>query len=145
MRLKYKAQVHETWTEQTCDQLSDIHIAGLSEQPQQCWDSITVLDGHLVEVIFAEGNIPQGTTGFSVDLRLGVIQQPYQYWNATELPDILLDLVVLITEMLQIGRSVGLDRIHGVAEHGDDLAQVGVSPSRVFANGVQADHAGTLM
>lgn len=89
-----------------------------------------------------------------MDLRLGMIQQAHQDGDAFEVPDVLFDFVVLVAQVLQVGGSVGLDGVDGVAEHGDDLGQVGVPPARVLADAVDgwralaqavdAGHAATL-
>lgn len=76
-----------------------------------------------------------------MDLRLRMIQQPHQDGDPFEVPDVLFDFVVLIAQVLQVGGSVGLDGVDGVAEHGDDLGQVGVPPARVLADAVDGGRA----
>lgn len=76
-----------------------------------------------------------------MDLRLWVIQQAHQDRDALEVPDVLFDFVVLVAQVLQVGRGVGLDGVDGVAEHGDDLGQVGVPPARVLADAVDGGRA----
>lgn len=74
-------------------------------------------------------------------LGLRVIQQPHQDGDALEVPDVLFDFVVLVAQVLQVGGGVGLDGVDGVAEHGDDLGQVGVPPARVLADAVDGGRA----
>ncbi len=80
-----------------------------------------------------------------MDLGFGMIQEPHQDGDSSQLPDVLLDRVVLVAEVLQIRRGVGLHRVHGVAQHGDDLPEVGIPPARILADGVEAHHAGALL
>lgn len=74
-------------------------------------------------------------------LGLGVIQQAHQDGDPFEVPDVLFDFVVLVAQVLQVGGGVGLDGVDGVAEHGDDLGQVGVPPARVLADAVDGGRA----
>lgn len=74
-------------------------------------------------------------------LGLGVVQQAHQDGDPLEVPDVLFDFVVLVAEVLQVGGGVGLDGVDGVAEHGDDLGQVGVPPARVLADAVDGGRA----
>lgn len=120
----------------TSDELSDLHVIGLPQQADEGWDAITVLYGHLVVIVLAVGDVAQGTTGFAVDLRFGVVQKPHQNRNPLQMAHILLNLVIFITQVLQVGSGIGLDRVDGVAEHGDDLREVGVAPARVLADAV---------
>ena len=129
----------------TCDQLFDLHAAGLPQQSDQSWYAITALDGHFVIMVFPKGNVAQSPAGLTVDFRFRVVQQFHQDRHAVQLADVLLDAVVLITQVLQISGRVGLDRVHRVAEHGDDLVQVGVPPAGVSAEAVQADHAAAFV
>lgn len=129
----------------TSDQLLDLHAAALPQQPHQSLDAVAALDGHLVVVVLAVGDVAQGAAGLAVHLGLGVVQQLHQHGHAAQLPHLLLDAVVLIAQVLQVGGGVGLDRVHGVAEHGDDLVQVGISPAWVSADAVQAHHAVALV
>lgn len=92
-------------------------------------------------VIFSVGYVAQSATSFAVDLSFRVVQQLHQHRHSIQLSHLLLDAVVLITQVLQVGGSIGLDWVHRVAEHRDHLMQVGVSPARVSADAVQADHA----
>lgn len=129
----------------TSDQLLDFHAAALPQQPHQSLDAVAALDGHLVVVVLAVGDVAQGAAGLAVHLGFGVVQQLHQHGHAAQLPHLLLDAVVLVAQVLQVGGGVGLDRVHGVAEHGDDLVQVRVSPARVSADAVQAHHAVALV
>lgn len=76
-----------------------------------------------------------------MDLRLWMIQQAHQDGDALEVPHVLFDFVVLVAQVLQVGGGVGLDGVDGVAEHGDDLGQVGVPPARVLADAVDGRRA----
>lgn len=80
-----------------------------------------------------------------MDLSLRMVQQRHQDRNPVQLTDLLLDPVILITQVLQIGSRVGLDGIQRVAEHWDHFMQVGVSPARVSSNAVQAHHAAAFV
>lgn len=80
-----------------------------------------------------------------MDLGLGVIQEFHQDGHAVQLADLLLDQVILVTQVLQVGGSVGLDGVHRVPEHGNHLMQVGVSPTGVSSDAVQAHHAAAFV
>lgn len=125
----------------TGDELSDLHVVGLPQQADEGRDAVTVLDGHLVVVVLAVGDVAQGAAGFAVDLGLGVVQKPHQDRNPLQLAHVLLDLVVLVTQVLQVGGGVRLDRVDGVSQHGDDLGQVGVTPAWVLADAVDGGRA----
>lgn len=60
----------------TREQLSDLHICGLPEQPDQSWYAPAVLEGDLVVVVgFAVHQVPQGSTGTAVHISHPVVQQ----------------------------------------------------------------------
>lgn len=120
----------------TSDELSDLHVIGLPQQADEGWDSVTILDGHLVVIVLAIGDVAQGTTSFAVDFRFGVVEKPHQNRDPLQLAHILLDLVIFVTQVLQVGSGVGLDRVDGVAQHGDDLRKVWVTPARVLTDAV---------
>lgn len=120
----------------TGDELSNFHVIGLPQQADEGRDAVTVLDGHLVVIVLAVGDVAQGATSLAVDFRFGVVQKPHQNRNPLQLAHILLDLVVFVAQVLQVGSGVGLDRVNGVAQHGDDLGEVWVTPARVLADAV---------
>lgn len=105
----------------TGDELSNFHVIGLSQQADEGRDAIAVPDGHLVVIVLAVGNVAQGTTSLAVDFRFGVVQKPHQNRNPLQLTHILLNLVIFITEVLQVGSGIGLDWVNGMAQHGNDL------------------------
>lgn len=125
----------------TGDELSNLHVIGLPQQADEGWDPVTVLDGHLVVIVLAVGDVAQGTTSLAVDFRFGVVQEPHQNRNPLQLTHILLDFVVFIAQVLQIGSGVGLDGVDWVAQHGDDLGKVWVTPARVLADAVNGGRA----
>lgn len=55
-------------------------------------------------------------------------QKGHQRSNSTQLPRFGFHRIVHITEMLQVGRRIGLDHIVGVVEKFNDLVQVWVAP-----------------
>ena len=55
-------------------------------------------------------------------------QKGHQRSNSTQLPGFGFDRIIHITEMLQVGRRIGLDHIVGVVEKFNDLVQVWVAP-----------------
>lgn len=131
----------EKISRRTCDEFTNFHVVGFPQQANESGNPIAVLDGHFVVMVFAEGDIPQGSAGLAMDLRFRVVQQAHQHGDPLELPDVLLYLVVLVAEVLQVGGCVGLDRIDRMTQHSDDLGQVGVPPAGVFADAV--DRGGT--
>lgn len=120
----------------TSDELSNLHVIGLPQQADQGRDAVTVLDGHLVVIVLAVGDVAQGTTSLTVDFRFGVVQKTHQNRNPLQLTHVLLNLVIFVAQVLQVGSGVGLDRVNGVAQHGDDLGEVWVAPARVLADAV---------
>lgn len=120
----------------TGDEFSNFHVICLPQQADKSWDTIAVLDGHLVVIVLAVGDVTQGTTSLAVDFRFGMVQKPHQNRNPLQLTHILLDLVVFIAQVLQVGSCVGLDWVNGVAQHGDDLGEVWVTPAWVLADAV---------
>lgn len=120
----------------TGDQLSNFHVIGLPQQADEGGDAVTVLDGYLVVIVLAVGDVAQGTTSLAVDFGFGVVQKPHQNRNPFQLTHILLNLVIFIAQVLQVGSGVGLDRVNGVAKHGDDLGEIWVAPTRVLADAV---------
>lgn len=73
----------------TCEQLSDLHICGLPEQPDQSWYASAVLQGYLVVIVgFAVHQVPQGSTGAAVHVGHPVVQQVHQQLDATLSPDL---------------------------------------------------------
>ncbi|KAG7266237.1 LOW QUALITY PROTEIN: hypothetical protein CRUP_014353, partial [Coryphaenoides rupestris] len=64
-------------------------------------DAVAVLDGHLVVVVLAVGNVAQRAARLAVHLGLGVVQQRHQHGDALQLPHVLLDFVVLVAQVLQ--------------------------------------------
>lgn len=125
----------------TSDELSDLHVVGLPQQAHEGRDAIAVLDGDLVVVVFAVGDVAQGPAGLAVDFRFGVVQQPNQNRNSLQLTHVFLNLVVFVAQVLQVGSGVGLDRVNGMPQHGDDLREVGISPTRVLADAVYGGRA----
>lgn len=139
----------------TSDELSNLHVVGLPQQADEGWDAITVLDGHLVVIVLAVRDVAQGSASFAVDFGFGVVQEPHQNRNPLQLTHILLDFVIFVAQVLQVGGGVGLDRVNRVAQHGDDLREIWVTPARVLADAVdgrrtpashavQAGHAASL-
>lgn len=61
----------------TGDELSDLHVVGLPQQADEGWDAIAVLDGDLVVVVFAIGDVAQCPTSLAVDLWFGVVEKPH--------------------------------------------------------------------
>lgn len=120
----------------TGDELSNLHVIGLPQKSDEGRDAVTVLDSHLVVIVLAIGDVAQGTTSLAVDFRFGVVQKPDQNRNPLQLSHILLNLVVFVAQVLQVGSGIGLDRVNGVAQHGDDLREVWVTPARVLADAV---------
>lgn len=71
----------------TCDQLPDLQVGGLAEQPHQCWDACTVLQGDFVIIVgFPVHQVSQGSTGTTVDFRHPMIQQVHQELDASLSP-----------------------------------------------------------
>lgn len=120
----------------TGDELSNFHVISLPQQADECRDAVTVLDGHLVVIVLAVRDVAQGTTSFAVDFGFGVVQEPHQDRDPLQLTHILLNLVIFVTQVLQVGSGVGLDRVNGMAQHGNDLGEVWVTPAWVFADAV---------
>lgn len=120
----------------TGDELSNLHVIGLPQKSDEGRDAVTVLDSHLVVIVLAIGDVAQGTTSLAVDFRFGVVQKPDQNRNPLQLSHILLNLVVFVAQVLQVGSGIGLDRVNGVAQHGDDLREVWVTPAWVLADAV---------
>lgn len=127
----------------TGDELSDLHVVGLPQQAHEGWDAIAVLDGHLVVVVFAVGDVAQGPTSLAVDLRLGVVQKPNQNRNPLQLTHVFFNLVVFVAQVLQVGSRVGFDRVDRVPQHGDDLREIRIPPARVLADAVYGWRAPT--
>lgn len=99
----------------TCDEFSYFHVVGLPQKADKGRDAITVLDGHLVVIVLAIGDVAQGTTSLTMDFRLGVIQKTHQNWNSLQLTHIFLNLVIFVAQVLQVGSGVGLDWVDRVA------------------------------
>lgn len=77
------------WLISTCEQLSDLHVRGLSEQPDQSRDASTVLQGDFVVIIgFAVHQVPQGSAGAAVHVGHPVVQQVHQQLDAALPPDL---------------------------------------------------------
>ena len=72
--------------------------------------------------------LPQRPAGVPVYLRAVVAEEPNQGRDAPELPGLGLDRVIHVAEVLQIGRSVGLDHGVGILKEFDDLVEIWVSP-----------------
>lgn len=125
----------------TGDELSNLHVIGLPQQADEGRDAVTVLDGHLVVIVLAVGDVAQGTTSLAVDFRFGVVQEPHQNRNPLQLTHILLDFVVFIAQVLQVGGGIGFDGVNWVAQHGDDLGKVWVTPAWVLADAVDGGRA----
>lgn len=126
----------------TCNQLSDFHVICFSQKSDQSRDSITVLYSHLVFIILPIGDVSESPAGLTMDLWLRMVEQAHQDGYPFKVPHVLFDFVILIAQVLQVGRGVRLDWINRVAEHGDDFGEVGVPPPGVFANAV--DRGGAL-
>lgn len=120
----------------TSDELSNLHVIGLPQQADQGRDAVTVLDGHLVVIVLAVGDVAQGAASLAVHFGFGVVQKPHQNRNALQLAHVLLNLVIFVAQVLQVGSGVGLDGVDGVAQHGDDFGEVWVAPARVLADAV---------
>lgn len=120
----------------TGDELSDLHVVGLPQQANEGWDAIAVLDGDLVVVVFAIGDVAQGSTGLAVNFRFGVVQEPHENRNPLQLAHVFLNLVVFVAQVLQVGSGVGFDRVDRVPQHGDDLWEVRISPTGVLTDAV---------
>lgn len=120
----------------TGDEFSNLHVVGLPQQTDEGRNTITVLDGHLVFIVLAVGDVPKCAAGFPVHFGFGVIQKADQNGNPFQLADVLLNFVILVAEVLQVGGGVGLHRVDGVTQHGDDLWEIGVPPAGVLANAV---------
>lgn len=120
----------------TGDELSDLHVVGLPQQADEGWDAVAVLDGDLVVVVFAVGDVAQGSTGLAVNFRFGVVQEPHKNRNPLQLAHIFFNLVVFVAQVLQVGSGVGFDGVDRVPQHGDDLWEVRISPARVLTDAV---------
>lgn len=67
----------------TCDQLPDLQVSGLAEQPHQGWDPATVLQGDFVVIIgLPVHQVSQGATGATVDFSHPMVQQVHQELDA---------------------------------------------------------------
>lgn len=131
-RIKYSYEnVHST-----CDELSNFHVVGLPQQTNKGRDAITVLNGHLVLIVFAIRDVSQRATSLAVHFRLGMIQKSHKYRDPLQLAHVLLNLIVLIAQVLQVGSSVGFHWINRVSQHGNDLWEIRVPPTWVLADAV---------
>ncbi len=73
----------------TCEQLSDLHICGFSEQSDQSRYASAVLQGDFVVIVgFAVHQVPQGSAGAAVHVGHSVVQQVHQQLDATLSPDL---------------------------------------------------------
>lgn len=71
----------------TCDQLPDLQVGGLAEQPDQCRDAATVLQGDFVVIVgFPVHQVSQRPTGTTVDFRHPMVQQVHQELNTSLSP-----------------------------------------------------------
>lgn len=60
--------LHCVFVPLTCDSVSKVLVTGLSQQPDQCWHSVTVLNGDLVVWIFAIWDVLQRSASCVVNL-----------------------------------------------------------------------------
>ena len=67
----------------TCDQLPDLQVGSLAEQPHQGWNPTTVLQGNFVVIIgLPVHQVSQGATGTTVDFSHPMVQQVHQELDA---------------------------------------------------------------
>lgn len=122
---------------------------GLSQQAHQSRHPIAVLDGNLVVLVLAKGDVLEGPAGTIMHLFLGVVQQSHQHWNAFQLAHLCLHLVITVTQVLQVSSCIGLDSIQAEAQHRYHLWQLWLTPVArgrcSFPQAVQAGQAAPLM
>lgn len=71
----------------TCDQLPDLQVCGLAQQPDQRGDATAVLQGNFVVIVgLAIHQVSQGSAGTTVDFGHPMVQQVHQELDASLSP-----------------------------------------------------------
>ncbi len=105
-------------------------VLGSLEQANQGGYAARVPDLDLVLVVGAAvGQVAEGTARIAMHIGHLAIQHVTQLAHAAEQTRLLLDRVVLVAQMLQIGRRVRLDLVGRVREVLDDLGQGWIAPA----------------